>query len=139
MIPWKNFLLDVKIKIAEWNMDRLKKQNELTRDYIEKQKNKALKHQKEIEKQKLLNEIKRNEYNRKQIYLEKIEKDLGYLEQENEALLEILDAMNEIDIEQIPSEWKRKLRNAIEKNEVLLIKEDFLRVLRSHTLYEHYE
>jgi len=139
MIPWKNFMLDVKIKLAEWNMDRLKKQNELTRDYLDKQKKKAKKHQEEIEKQKLLNEIKRKEYNRKKIYLEKKEKDLSYTEQENEALLEILEAMNEIDIDQIPSEWKRKLRIAIEKKEVLLIKEDFLRVLRSHTLYEHYE
>lgn len=139
MAPWKNLILDAKIKLAEWNMDRLKRHNELTRDYIDKQKKKALKEKNEIEKQKKLIEIKHNEYNRKKMYLEKKEKDLGYTEQENEALLEILEAINEIDIDQIPSEWRRKLRIAIEKNQVLLIKEDFLRVLRSHTLYEHYE
>lgn len=139
MLAWKNFILDVKIKLAEWNMNRLKKKNELTRVFIEKQKKRSIKAQKEIEKQKLLNKIKRNEYDRKKIYLEKKEKDLGYSEQENEALIEILDAMAEIDIDQIPSDWKRKLRIAIEKKEVLLIKDDFLRILRSHTLYEHYE
>lgn len=139
MLAWKNFLLDVKIKLAEWNMERLKKKNELTTVYLEKQRKRSLKIQKELEKKKQLNQIRKSEYERKQMYLEKQEKELNYNEQENEALIEILAALNEIDIEQIPSEWKRKLRNAIEKKEVLLIKEDFLRILRSHTLYEHYE
>lgn len=139
MLAWKDLVLDVKIKFAEWNMDRLKKKNELTKGFIEKQKKKSQKTQREIEKQKLLNQIKRDEYDRKKIYLEKKEKDLGYSEQENQALIEILEALEEIDIDQIPSDWKRKLRIAIEKKEVLLIKEDFLRILRSHTLYEHYE
>lgn len=133
---WKNMVLDARIKLAEWNIERWKKENEITPDYIEKQRIASQKRQREIAKQKELNQIRLKELERKKAEIEHLEEQVEEMEQENEALAEILGALEEIDIEQIPNKWKGELRMAIEKGEVQGIKDRFLAILRSHSLYD---
>lgn len=133
---WKNMILDVRIKMAERNIERWKKENEITVDYIQKQKKSTEQRRNEINKQKELNQIRLEEMQRKQAEIEKMNEQIVYVEQENDALDEVLSALEEIDLEQVPNKWKGELRVAIEKKEVAAIKERFLTILRSHSLYD---
>lgn len=136
MTLWNSMVLDLKIKFAEWNIQRWRKDNEITREYIERQKKIALKNREDREKQKELNRIKLEKIERKKAEIQKSNQDIEYLERQDEALNEILTHLEDVDIDQIPKEWNQKLRMAIEKQEVTAIKDQFLTILRSLSQYE---
>ena len=110
---WKNFVLDFKIMFAKKELDGLQKESKLRRDEIENK-------YEELEEMKKQNVLDKEE-------LERHRKNIALIDQENEALDEIIQAIGD---KKISDEIYQQIKQAADQQKVAKEKDKLLKLIR---------